>query len=239
MFVDASISRAGVSKAKPQPWPGRPSRHARTPANGCMGGRQAVATAAAMRHTGRAGRLVRFGIQIEGQRDARGGGVGGGRRYGESGRRCASGRGSTSGRSRAAARQGRTARGDDGRRRPSWPAARDGDARVSWRGVTSGRSSASERGGTSGWGLSSGRGASGTGAARIGSGDDGDEERRFGGETTKCRSERRWGLYRTPPFVTGRLPNRDKRPFSIGLCYCDNPPRKIPYYRLRPIHFGH
>jgi hypothetical protein len=20
---------------------------------------------------------------------------------------------------------------------------------------------------------------------------------------------------------------------------CDNPPRKIPYYRLRPIHFGH
>jgi hypothetical protein len=21
--------------------------------------------------------------------------------------------------------------------------------------------------------------------------------------------------------------------------YYDNPPRKIPYYRLRPIHFGH
>jgi hypothetical protein len=21
--------------------------------------------------------------------------------------------------------------------------------------------------------------------------------------------------------------------------FCDNPPRKIPYYRLRPIHFGH
>jgi hypothetical protein len=21
--------------------------------------------------------------------------------------------------------------------------------------------------------------------------------------------------------------------------HCDNPPRKIPYYRLRPIHFGH
>jgi hypothetical protein len=20
--------------------------------------------------------------------------------------------------------------------------------------------------------------------------------------------------------------------------FCDNPPRKIPYYRLRPIHFG-
>jgi hypothetical protein len=25
--------------------------------------------------------------------------------------------------------------------------------------------------------------------------------------------------------------------FSTGSC--DNPPRKIPYYRLRPIHFGH
>jgi hypothetical protein len=23
------------------------------------------------------------------------------------------------------------------------------------------------------------------------------------------------------------------------LARCDNPPRKIPYYRLRPIHFGH
>jgi hypothetical protein len=21
--------------------------------------------------------------------------------------------------------------------------------------------------------------------------------------------------------------------------WCDNPPRKIPYYRLRPIHLGH
>jgi hypothetical protein len=26
-------------------------------------------------------------------------------------------------------------------------------------------------------------------------------------------------------------------PASAGAC--DNPPRKIPYYRLRPIHFGH
>jgi hypothetical protein len=25
---------------------------------------------------------------------------------------------------------------------------------------------------------------------------------------------------------------------SLGPA-CDNPPRKIPYYRLRPIHFGH
>jgi hypothetical protein len=24
-----------------------------------------------------------------------------------------------------------------------------------------------------------------------------------------------------------------------GIELCDNPPRKIPYYRLRPIHFGH
>jgi hypothetical protein len=23
------------------------------------------------------------------------------------------------------------------------------------------------------------------------------------------------------------------------LFMCDNPPKKIPYYRLRPIHFGH
>jgi hypothetical protein len=26
---------------------------------------------------------------------------------------------------------------------------------------------------------------------------------------------------------------------SLDLAVCDNPPRKIPYYRLRPIHFGH
>jgi hypothetical protein len=25
----------------------------------------------------------------------------------------------------------------------------------------------------------------------------------------------------------------------LGYDKCDNPPRKIPYYRLRPIHFGH
>jgi hypothetical protein len=24
-----------------------------------------------------------------------------------------------------------------------------------------------------------------------------------------------------------------------GTTYCDNPPRKIPYYRLKPTHFGH
>jgi hypothetical protein len=26
--------------------------------------------------------------------------------------------------------------------------------------------------------------------------------------------------------------------YAARLDYCDNPPRKIPYYRLRPIHFG-
>jgi hypothetical protein len=26
---------------------------------------------------------------------------------------------------------------------------------------------------------------------------------------------------------------------NIPVRFCDNPPRKIPYYRLRPIHFGH
>jgi hypothetical protein len=30
-----------------------------------------------------------------------------------------------------------------------------------------------------------------------------------------------------------------RRPRSRGRRRCDNPPRKIPYYHLRPIHFGH
>jgi hypothetical protein len=29
------------------------------------------------------------------------------------------------------------------------------------------------------------------------------------------------------------------RSIARGYGVCDNPPRKIPYYRLRPIHFGH
>jgi hypothetical protein len=29
------------------------------------------------------------------------------------------------------------------------------------------------------------------------------------------------------------------RPAGLGAGWCDNPPGKIPYYRLRPIHFGH
>jgi hypothetical protein len=34
-----------------------------------------------------------------------------------------------------------------------------------------------------------------------------------------------------PPSVSPRLA-------CVPLRLCDNPPRKIPYYRLRPIHFG-
>jgi hypothetical protein len=36
--------------------------------------------------------------------------------------------------------------------------------------------------------------------------------------------------------------SKDSRRVDIdGLeeARCDNPPRKIPYYRLRPVHFGH
>jgi hypothetical protein len=37
-----------------------------------------------------------------------------------------------------------------------------------------------------------------------------------------------------PPAPSPRLPV----PYLLVLP-CDNPPRKVPYYRLRPIHFGH
>jgi hypothetical protein len=30
-----------------------------------------------------------------------------------------------------------------------------------------------------------------------------------------------------------------RRMVGESVFYCDNPPRKIPYYRLGPIHFGH
>jgi hypothetical protein len=40
--------------------------------------------------------------------------------------------------------------------------------------------------------------------------------------------------------VKGTLAPRYIGPYEITeVCGCDNPPRKIPYYRLRPIHFGH
>jgi hypothetical protein len=115
-------------------------------------------------------------------------------------------------------REGR--RGGEGRRvgemrlsegrtsaRSSTLTAGDSDAHVSRRGVTSGRSGALDRS------LSSGRGTSGTGATRRG-GSDNDEEKEVRGgdlgETAKCRSGRRRGLYRNPPpFATGCVPNRD------------------------------
>jgi hypothetical protein len=43
------------------------------------------------------------------------------------------------------------------------------------------------------------------------------------------RTPDRWLVYRAETL-------RDQPP---ELDACDNPPRKIPYYRLRPIHFGH
>jgi hypothetical protein len=33
--------------------------------------------------------------------------------------------------------------------------------------------------------------------------------------------------------------SRGSSPGSSSTTSCDNPPKKIPYYRLRPIHFGH
>jgi hypothetical protein len=43
-----------------------------------------------------------------------------------------------------------------------------------------------------------------------------------------------------PEQVDGELCVIEER-FLIGVLgrrLCDNPPRKIPYYRLRPIHLG-
>jgi hypothetical protein len=36
-----------------------------------------------------------------------------------------------------------------------------------------------------------------------------------------------------------RFDEERRRVIGEELRKCDNPPRKIPYYRLRPIHFGH
>jgi hypothetical protein len=114
MLADASISRAGVSKAKPQ-CAARPAigADARRPA-AAQRGRQ-VEVAAEAWHTGRAGRLVRscrYHNRCQGRRRRRrswrrrAGGWRGRRvgemrivgEGGESGRRCASGRGAASGR---------------------------------------------------------------------------------------------------------------------------------------------
>jgi hypothetical protein len=42
-------------------------------------------------------------------------------------------------------------------------------------------------------------------------------------------------------FVKSKFPDEQELPPSLFAAppLCDNPPRKIPYYRLRPIHFGH
>jgi hypothetical protein len=40
-----------------------------------------------------------------------------------------------------------------------------------------------------------------------------------------------------PPPVRNHDNEATSRSADLGRC--DNPPRKIPYYRLRPIHFGH
>jgi hypothetical protein len=67
------------------------------------------------------------------------------------------------------------------------------------------------------------RGASGTGAARRGGGDDDrgrEARRRFGG---KRQSD---DLEGDEAFVTGRIRNRDKRPFTLGLQY--DPRLKTP-----------
>jgi hypothetical protein len=54
---------------------------------------------------------------------------------------------------------------------------------------------------------------------------------------------------RSRPDGARREEGADSEAASVGACPgegwprdaggpCDNPPRKIPYYRLRPIHFG-
>jgi hypothetical protein len=43
----------------------------------------------------------------------------------------------------------------------------------------------------------------------------------------------------TVPSADDKRPSETARFGSTSDTKCDNPPRKIPYYRLRPIHFGH
>jgi hypothetical protein len=45
-------------------------------------------------------------------------------------------------------------------------------------------------------------------------------------------------------FYIGSVASRSRsgtspRILTLVMSFCDNPPRKIPYYRLRPSHFGH
>jgi hypothetical protein len=90
----AGISRAHVSKAKPQRGPAG-HRGTRTPAGGHRGGRQAEASAAAARHTGCRSSTAEEEGRGPPPRRIRARGTDGG---GESGRGAASGRGATSGR---------------------------------------------------------------------------------------------------------------------------------------------
>jgi hypothetical protein len=53
-------------------------------------------------------------------------------------------------------------------------------------------------------------------------------------QALRCNAIQR--LERTPAGRTAHGRNQNKH---VSLCCCDNPPRKIPYYRLKPIHYGH
>jgi ribonuclease HI len=54
------------------------------------------------------------------------------------------------------------------------------------------------------------------------------------------------GTNTSPGWIEGSYPRTDPRPDAARMAKsftlvdgCDNPPRKIPYYHLRLIHFGH
>jgi hypothetical protein len=47
------------------------------------------------------------------------------------------------------------------------------------------------------------------------------------------------GLASMPRWLMMKPSSLPEGTAKMHLFGCDNPPRKIPYYRLRPIHFGH
>jgi hypothetical protein len=55
------------------------------------------------------------------------------------------------------------------------------------------------------------------------------------GHTSPAPAREEAGPSGTPAFPDSAGSGRIQR----GAARCDNPPRKILYYRLRPIHFGH
>jgi hypothetical protein len=212
MRAEASISWAGVSKAKPQrmAWPAI-GAHARR-STAAQGGWQA----AAARHTGRAGHLVwsyTYQIELRGGDDASalgggGPGAGGG---GESGRRCASGRGGASGSGGASGRcelvRRRRWHGRARRRRET--------AMRACRGGASHRGGAMRRRREARSRVASRRGGARRGRARR-------------GEVAATTTEEEWGdaaiwakmanlegdrdYIEPPPFVTGPIPNRENGP---------------------------